>query len=88
MERFQHFWSHRKLMIYPNFSFLITSPSEYEKLICEIYYKGEMIAFLTQENNKFLVHLYGPLNAEHWEIPFDEFQGALAYAKEHLVGEK
>ncbi len=67
-----------------DFEFIIASPIEREKLICEIYYKGEIIAEISQETEEFILEIYPPQKSKWWEIPLESFQRALEEAKIHL----
>ena len=70
-----------------NLNFLITSPFDREKLICEIYYREEIIAEISQENNELILELYPPTKSEWWNVPFLQFQKTLEEAKNHLLKE-
>ena len=73
-------------MIIEDFEFIIASPVERERLICEIYYKKEIIAEISQETNEFMLEIYPSQINKWWKIPLLQFQDALEYAKNHLLG--
>ena len=68
-----------------DFEFIIASPSNREKLVCEIYYKNEMIAEISQEKEEMVVEIYPSRAKKWWEIPLTQFQSALEEAKKYLV---
>ena len=68
-----------------NFELLITSSYRTEKLACEIYYKGELVANLSQETEDPLLAIYSCPIAKWWNIPIDEFIDILQVAKKYLV---
>lgn len=68
-----------------NFEYLITSSPDREKLSCEIYYKGEILAEISQETSELLLELYQPQSEKWWQIPLEDFQNSLIFAKEHLL---
>jgi hypothetical protein len=69
-----------------DFEYLITSSPDREKLSCEIYYQGEIIAEISQETPDVLLEIYPPKNKDWWTIPLKSFQKAVAYASDHLDG--
>lgn len=69
-----------------HFTFLICSPVDFEELTCEIYYKGEQLGQISHENSEFKLEIYPPLTNKYWEVPLEEFEEALKYAKNHLIG--
>ena len=69
------------------FKFIIASPFDREKLICEIYYREAIIAEISQENNEFLLEIYPLEKNEWWSVPLLEFQKTLEDAKNHLLKE-
>ena len=71
-----------------NFEYLITSSPEREKLCCEIYYNGEIIAEISQETQELLLEIYPSKKEKWWSIPLEEFEKAISYAKNHLLGGK
>lgn len=68
-----------------DFEIIIGSPFDREKLICEIHYKGEIIAEISQDKKELLLEIYSPRKGEWWEVPFLEFQRILEDAKNHLI---
>ena len=68
-----------------NFTFLIFSYIEREKLSCEIYYNDELVAEITQETEHPLLEIYPPNEGKCWTIPIEDFQRAISYAKKHLI---
>lgn len=73
-------------MIVDDFEFIIASPYDREKLICEIYYKGEFIAEISQETNELMLEIYSSEKTNCLSMPFIQFQKALEQAKNHLLG--
>ena len=71
-----------------NFEFVIASPIDRDELICEIYYKGEIFAEISQDNKNLLIQLYSPQNQKYWEFPLLQFQNIIEEAKKHLLGDK
>lgn len=72
-------------MIINDFEFIIASPIDREKLICEIYYKGELIAEISQETHELTLEIYSARTRKSWEIPLLQFQNALESAKKYLL---
>jgi hypothetical protein len=72
-------------MINNNFEFIIASPIDREKLICEIYYQNEIIAEISQETDELMIEIYPCQKNKFWELPLIQFQNALEYAKNHLL---
>lgn len=71
-----------------DFEFIIASPIDREKLICEIYYKGEFFAEISQETNELMLEIYSPPQmSKYWEITLLQFQKVLEEAKNHLLGQ-
>lgn len=70
-----------------DFSFLIVSPDNREQLTCEIYYKNEILAEVSQETDVLIIDIFAKDTQKWWSIPLDELQEALEYAKRHLLGE-
>jgi hypothetical protein len=68
-----------------DFEIIIGSPVDRETLICEIYFKGELIAEISHEKNNLMLEIYPPQNGKWWEIPLDHFQTTLEKAKNHLL---
>ena len=73
-------------MIIKDFEFLICSPCDHEKLTCEIYYKNEIIAEISQETKEFILEIYPSQKNKWWTIPLIQFQEALEFAKTYLQG--
>ncbi len=66
-----------------NFSILIASPSDKEKLVVEIWHKqNTMIAEINQENDQLKIILF---NSEKSNFELDGFIEALKKAKEELL---
>ena len=68
-----------------DFEYLITSSPDREKLSCEIYFKGDVLAEISQESNDLLLEIYSA-KSNWWQIPLEDFIKSLNYAKEHLCG--
>ena len=73
-------------MIKGMFEFTIVSAYDREKLTCEICYKNEIIAEITQENDELNLEIYPPQSDDCWEVPLLDFQNALEFGKEYLKG--
>ncbi|MBA3238012.1 MAG: hypothetical protein H0T62_06635 [Parachlamydiaceae bacterium] len=73
-------------MRYEDFELVITSPVNLEKLVCEIYYKNEIIAEISQETENLVIEIFSSQNGEWWTFPLAHFQEALEKAKKHLLG--
>jgi hypothetical protein len=73
-------------MLKGNFELLICSPIDREKLTCEIYYLGEMLAEISQETDELLLEIYPPKTKKWWDIPLLQFQQIIEDAKNHLSG--
>jgi hypothetical protein len=71
-------------MLIGHFELLITSPINLDKLTCEIYYKGEFFALISQETNEFILEIYEPQDTKCWTFALEEFQKILETAKNHL----
>jgi hypothetical protein len=69
-----------------NFNFLIASPLDREQLVCEIYYGQELVAEISQENNRPCISIYPPQKEEWWTFGLSEFLKAVEDAKNHLLG--
>ncbi|NGX36709.1 MAG: hypothetical protein K1000chlam1_01561 [Candidatus Anoxychlamydiales bacterium] len=70
-----------------NYELLIVSSPEREKVYCEIYYKGEILGEISQEQNKLLLEIYSyPVNQKWWQFSLEEFQEILEIGKKHLLG--
>jgi hypothetical protein len=69
-----------------DFEFLITSPVNLEKLTCEIYYKGECVAIISQETNEYIIELGPSPKTKCWTFILEEFQEVLENAKNYLRG--
>ncbi len=72
-------------MIKGDFELLITSVPDREKVICEIYYKNEIIAEISQETDDLLLTLYSSPTEKWWEVSFTKFQNILEEAKQFLL---
>lgn len=71
-----------------DYEFLICSPIEQEKLVCEIYYKSEIIAEISQEKKELMLEIYPSQTSEWWKIPLVQFQKILEDAKIYLINQK
>lgn len=72
-------------MISNEFKFLICSPVDREELTCEIYYKNEICAEISQETDEFILEIYPTQTNKWWTFHLNDFQQALEYAKNHLL---
>lgn len=75
-------------MFKEEFKFVICSPVDREKLTCEIYFKNEIIAEISQESKELMIELYPTQSCKWWTVSFDDFQMALNKAKHILSNEK
>jgi hypothetical protein len=73
-------------MIKGLFEFTIVSAYDREKLTCEICYKKEIVAEISQIRMKLIIELYPPSTEGWWEFPLAAFQYALEDGKNHLIG--
>jgi hypothetical protein len=73
-------------MIKGDFEFIIVSSPDREKVTCEIYYKDELIAEISQEIEELLLEIYPPNVKKWWTIPLFQFQTAIEDARKHLLG--
>lgn len=73
-------------MIKGLFEFTIVSAYDRENLTCEICYKNEIIAEISQEKNEMMLEIYSPQKSEWWEVPLSAFQDALEDGKNYLKG--
>lgn len=71
-------------MIIKDFELLICSSCDLEKLTCEIYYKNEIIAEISQETSELKLEIYAPQKNQWWTIPLVQFQEILEFAKNYL----
>ncbi len=71
-----------------DFEFIIGSPVELEKLICEIYYREEMVAEISQETEELKIEIYSPVNSQWWTFPSVQFQIILDQAKDYLLAKE
>ena len=70
-----------------NYELLIVSSPEREKVYCEIYYKGQILGEISQEEHKLLLEIYSyPVNQKWWQFSLEEFQEILELGKKHLLG--
>ena len=69
-----------------DFEFIVTSPFDREKLVCEIYYKGVILAEISRETRQPVVVLYSHPK-KWWEFPLNELQEVLEKARQHLLGQ-
>lgn len=69
-----------------DFEFVIGSPYDKEKLICEIYYKNVCIAEISQETSELILEIYPMSSQEYLSVPLVKFQEAIEKAKRHLMG--
>lgn len=72
-----------------NYELLIASSQEREKVYCEIYYKGNIFAEISQESDELLLEIYSrSVSNEWWKMPLAEFQEVLDIGKTFLLGIK
>ncbi len=69
-----------------NFKTVIAISNSMEYLNCEIYYKDEIVAEISQEQGPLLLQVYSPQTSDFWEFDFYQFQSILEVAKQRLVG--
>ncbi len=69
-----------------DYELLIVSSPEREKVYCEIYYKGQILGEISQEQDKLLLEIYSyPVSQEWWHFKLEEFQEILELGKKHLL---
>ena len=68
-----------------NFTILITSPFDREKLVAEIWYNKDLLAEINQERG-FLEIVFYHGSPEYINLPMDEFMIILQKAEIHLLG--
>ncbi len=68
-----------------DFEFLLGSPFELEKLVCEIYYKEEIVAEISQETEELKIEMYPPQTGKWWAFPLIQFQIVLEQARGYLL---
>jgi len=73
-------------MIKGDFEFVIASAPDREKVFCEIYYKSDLIAEISQETKELIVAIYSHPSNKWWEVPLIPLQNAIEEAKKHLMG--
>lgn len=67
------------------FSFRIASDTSKEKAFIEIFYGGDQIAEISQEEPEPMLALLRPCSsAKYWEIPLEEALEAFQEAKNNL----
>ena len=70
------------------YELIIASSPEREKVFCEIYYQGQILGEISQEEKELLLEIYScSNNLNFWAISLEEFQKILEIAKKHLLGE-
>lgn len=69
-----------------DFEYIIASSPDREKVFCEIYYHGKIIAEISQETSNLCLEIYPPKNKKWWNLPLEDFQKAIDYGKNHLLG--
>lgn len=75
-------------MIKGLFEFTIVSACDREKLTCEICYKKEIIAEISQETDELMLEIYHSQKNKWWEVPLEAFQQALEDGKNFLLENK
>ena len=75
-------------MIKGLFEFNIVSAFDREQLTCEICYKNEIVAEISQETDELMIEIFAPNQDSWWEIPLLAFQQALEDGKNYLLGNK
>ena len=79
-------YTQKTFMLKGMFEFTIVSAYDREKLTCEICYKKEIIAEISQEKDKLMLEIYPSQSSDWWEVPLLDFQNALEYGKNYLKG--
>lgn len=62
----------------------ISSPPDRNKLVAEIFFKGQQYAELNQEKEEMEIHIYSKRDGLHWELPYNDLIAVLVKAKEML----
>ena len=74
------------IVIIDGFELIIGSPFNKNKLTCEIYYKNEIVAEISQESDELIIEIY-PSTTQPWlALPLKKFQQVLDQATSHLKG--
>lgn len=69
-----------------NFEILISSDIDYDDLCAEIFYQGNFLAIISQEEGfeNLDIEIYPPINQERWQFKYSEFENVLQCAKQRL----
>ena len=73
-------------MIKDDFEFIIVSSPDREKVTCEIYFKNEIFAEISQETDGLTIEIFSTETHKWWSFPLDQFQQTIEDAKKHLLG--
>ncbi len=65
----------------------IASDEDHEKVYAEIYFEGEEMAVITQEE-EIRISIFPHSSGKPWQLNFDQLLEILSQAKKHLVSEK
>lgn len=71
-----------------SFEFTVVSAFDREKLTCEICYKNEIIAEISQDDESLTLEIYPSQINKWWNVPLLAFQQALEDGKEYLINNK
>lgn len=66
------------------FSIEVTSVPDRNDLVAEIWLGQELIAELRHEHDSLQIQLYQPPDGQCWDVPYEEFAGALTQARDRL----
>ena len=69
-----------------NFEFTVGSDVDYEDLIADIGFEGNLVMLLTQEEGfqNLRIKIYPPKNSNCWDFRLDEFEDIINQAKHRL----
>lgn len=70
-----------------NFRIVVASLPDREHCVCEIYYKQNEWAEISQENEEIMIQFYAHPEG-YWEFPIDVALEVLIFAKKKFLGEK
>ena len=67
------------------FRICISSPSDSEKLVAEIFWGCEQWTEINQEDGGLEIEIYPKLDGQPWGMPSDQMLSTLSDAKERLL---
>lgn len=69
-----------------DFEIVVGSDQDYEDLIADIYYRGEFVCLISQENgyDSLDMEIHPRANGQPWKFKLSAFEGEIAQAKRRL----